>query len=51
MKKLINILKHPILYWKSWRRRNLPVIDLDNPENNCEFCGYDHHAIERLETK
>lgn len=38
---------HPRLCWEAFQRRNWPVVDLDNPENNCSFCGIDHHAGER----
>jgi len=24
------------------KRRSFPVVNLDNPENNCSVCGYDH---------
>lgn len=39
---------HPILSWEAFKRRNMPVVDLDNPENNCSYCGCDHHYAERL---
>jgi hypothetical protein len=40
-------IKHPILVWEAYQRSKLPVVDLDNPENNCKFCGVDHHHSER----
>lgn len=46
--KLSSWIKHPIRIWEAYQRRNWPVIDLDNPENNCSFCGCDHHSSERL---
>lgn len=46
--RLSSWIKHPILVWEAYRRSTYPVIDLDNPENNCKFCGYDHHYTERL---
>jgi hypothetical protein len=27
--------------------KNRSVVDLDNPENNCTYCGVDHHYNER----
>lgn len=42
--RLIIWIKHPILAWKAIQRRNIPVINLDNPEYNCTRCGYDHHS-------
>jgi hypothetical protein len=47
--RLISWIKHPILCWQAYQRRNWPIIDLDYPENNCPFCGYDHHYNERQE--
>lgn len=46
--KLTSWIKHPILVWEAYGRRNAQVVDLDNPENNCSFCGVDHHYYERL---
>lgn len=46
--KLSTWIKHPLLAWDAFRKRNLPVVDLDNPENNCSFCGVDHHYGERI---
>lgn len=46
--RLITWIKHPILCWEAYQIRNTPVIDLDNPENNCAFCGCDHHLTERI---
>ncbi len=51
MKKLFRILRNPKAYFNAWRRRNWPVIDLDNPENNCNFCGIDHCAKERMKNE
>jgi hypothetical protein len=45
--KLTSWIRHPILVWNAFQLRNVPVIDLDNPENNCSFCGCDHHYSER----
>ena len=42
-------IRHPRLVLDAYGRRNVPVVDLDHPENNCSFCGVDHHFNERLE--
>lgn len=39
-------IRHPVLSWQAHQRSKLPVVDLDNPENNCPICGVCH----RLET-
>lgn len=40
-------IKHPILAWDAFERRYIPVVNLDYPEFNCDFCGFDHHSEER----
>ena len=45
--KITSWIKHPVLVWEAFKRSKLPVVDLDNPENNCSFCGTDHHFNER----
>lgn len=49
LSEIIYAIKHPIEYWKLLQIRKRPVVNLDNPENNCSFCGYDHHSSERFE--
>jgi len=51
IRHILFCIKHPIMAFQAWQRSKLPIIDLDNPENNCSFCGYDHHSKERFNQK
>lgn len=46
--RLSSWLLHPILVWEAYQRSKFPIVDLDSPENNCSFCGFDHHYSERI---
>lgn len=41
--KISSWIKHPIKVWEAFQRKKCPVINLDNPENNCKGCGHDHN--------
>lgn len=47
MKRLLCWLLHPILSLEAYQNRKLPVINLDNPENNCMCCGHDHKYADK----
>ena len=40
--KLSSWICHPILGWEAFQRQKCPIVNLDNPEKNCEGCGHDH---------